>query len=381
MGPPDEPVTPLAGSWPTFYIKRDKDGNFLDPDGQKMHLPITHPNHIDFEKELTIVQRTLKRLTSHQEQIAVYYGTGVPTKQWTPVIDRLIDTYDVTPTYAVRILAIVQAAINDTMVIVWDLKYRWDVARPDQYDQKMKTLLCTPRFPTYPSGHATMSGCSQVVLSYFFPREAPKLKKIADDDAVGRLYAGVHFPSDNDKGLRLGKYIGSVIVNHLKRQRSLYSVDHPFRNFKDGDIFPDNYQQFIPYDFPEACRSLVIDKKRAVQTKTRDYNASCLKDVLSRYRMNHDKVPLLLQNNDGEYFHVTGAIGEDDCFQTFFFSVETVDQDRACATLSLLCPNVDFDVACGANSSSLCNIDKLYRTKYCIEVDLDCFCTIQYLHP
>lgn len=260
--PPTNPVTPLAGSWSLFFLGRDKNGNFLDPNGRKMRLPIIDPNKIDFERELATVQNTLKNLTTNQKEIGIYYGTGAPTKQWTPVIDRLIDTYGVGPTSAARILSCLQGAINDTMIVVWSLKYRWDVARPDQYDPKMRTLLCTPRFPTYPSGHATMSGCSQVLLSYFFPREAKKLKKIADDNALSRLYAGVHFPADNDEGLKLGRYIGTLIVNHLKtqRDRNVKPIDHPYnKEFRNASIFPDDYQQFIPYEFPKTCTSLVID--------------------------------------------------------------------------------------------------------------------------
>ncbi|GGF30147.1 hypothetical protein GCM10010954_31590 [Halobacillus andaensis] len=258
---PNDPVTPLAGSWPLIMLERDPHGHYLKPNGEKMKLPIEPPSRIDFEKELLEVQKTLKHLTPEEKNIGIYYGTGVPTKQWTPVIDRLIDTYDVSPTTAARILAVVQAAVNDTMIIVWDLKYKWDVARPNQYDQKMKTLLCTPRFPTYPSGHATMSGCSEVILSYFFPREAKKLKNIAEDDAVSRLYGGVHFPSDNEEGLRLGRYIGSVIVEHLKEQkeRGLRPVDHPSRRYLDAKIDPLNYKQFIPFDFPKECSSLIDD--------------------------------------------------------------------------------------------------------------------------
>ncbi|MFB5661300.1 vanadium-dependent haloperoxidase [Alteribacillus sp. HJP-4] len=266
---PNDPVTPLAGSWPMFYMKK-KDGNYLGPTGQKVKLPIVPPDQIDFDKELTKVQRTIKNLTPNQKKIGIYYGSGVPTKQWTPVIDRLIDTYGVSPTYAARILAVVQAAINDTMIIVWDLKYRWDVARPNQFDQKLKTLLCTPRFPTYPSGHATMSGCTQVILSYFFPGEAAKLKKIAHDNALSRLYAGVHFPSDNEEGIRLGRYIGSLIVDHLKTQRSndSHPIDQPYRDFNNGDIFPVDYQQFIPFNFPDTCSSLVIDKGKICSDHT-----------------------------------------------------------------------------------------------------------------
>lgn len=266
------PVTPLAGSWPLIYLKRDRNGNFLTPNGRKMKLPITHPNLINFNRELLIVQNTLKTLTPNQKKIGIYYGTGVPTKQWTPVIDRLIDTYGVGPTDAARILAAIQGAVNDTMIIVWNLKYQWDVARPNQYDPKMRTLLYTPRFPTYPSGHATMSGCAQVVLSYFFPKEAKKLREIANDDALSRLYAGVHFPADNDEGLKLGRYIGAVIVNHLKTQRDSdqKSIDQPVKHFLNADIFPDDYNQFIPFDFSNACTSLVLDEKETSTDKNKN---------------------------------------------------------------------------------------------------------------
>ncbi|MDQ0884613.1 vanadium-dependent haloperoxidase [Peribacillus sp. V2I11] len=271
--PPTNPVTPLAGSWSLVYLKRDRNGNFLDPNGRKIQLTITNPNRIDFERELRIVQKTLEKLTPNQKKIAIYYLTGAPTKQWTPVIDRLIDTYGVGPTDAARILASVQGAINDTMIIVWDLKYRWNVARPNQYDQKLRTLLCTPRFPTYPSGHATLSGCAQVVLSYFFPKEAKKLQKIADNDALSTLYAGVHFPADIDEGLKLGRYIGTVIVNHLKTQLNsdLKPIDHPFRNFLNANIFPDDYKQFIPFNFPNTCTSLVEKDKKTHSTSKENY--------------------------------------------------------------------------------------------------------------
>jgi hypothetical protein len=275
--PPSDPVTHTAGSWSLFYLKRDQNGEFLNPDGRRMRLPITHPHMIDFDKELTIVQKTLQNLTPHQKDIGTYYGTGVPTKQWTPVIDRLIDTYGVSPTYAARILATIHSAINDTMVLVWDLKYRWNVARPNQYDQSMKTLLCTPRFPAYPSGHATMSGCTEVVLGYFFPKERRRLKEIAEDDARSRLYAGVHFPSDNTEGLRLGRYIGRVIVDFLKNQRdsNLNPIDTPFKNFLDANIFPESYQQFIPFDFPPDCSSNVIDGNNS-----KDKNSTMAKPLL-----------------------------------------------------------------------------------------------------
>lgn len=278
--PPRYSDTPLAGSWPLVFLKRDKDGHFLDTESKELALPLTAPTEIDFDKELYVVKKTLANLTPGQKKIGTYYGTGVPTKQWTAVIDRLIDTYDVSPLHATRVLASVQGAINDTMIMVWDLKYKWDVARPNQYDQTLRTLLCTPNFPTYPSGHATMAGCCEVVLRYFFPKEAKKLTKIAEDNARGRLYAGVHFPSDNDQGLVLGRYIGDTIVKHLEAQNTNSDlIDMPYRSFRDAAIFPKDYQQFIPYDFQKKCSSLLIDKET---TRHVDHNAHAPKPFLFR---------------------------------------------------------------------------------------------------
>ncbi|QBP41279.1 vanadium-dependent haloperoxidase [Paenisporosarcina antarctica] len=262
--PPGNAVTSNAGSWSLTYLKRNRKGDFLNPKGVKMHLPIKHPDHIDFENELKIVQSTLRNLTPIQEKIGIFYGTGVPTKQWTPVIDRLIDSYGVSPVYAARILTAVQGAVNDTMIVVWDYKYKWDTARPNQYDHKMDTILCTPRFPTYPSGHASMSGCSEVLLSYFFPGEAKKLRKFAEDDSVSRLYAGVHFPIDNTEGLKLGRFIGKVVVDHLKTQRNPNHtpIDTPYREYRNADFFADDFNQFIPYDFTDDCSSRVKGKDK-----------------------------------------------------------------------------------------------------------------------
>lgn len=260
--PPVDPVTSNAGSWSLTYLKRNIKGDFLTPKGIKMHLPILHPKQIDFEKELKIVQSALRNNDPIHVKNAIFYGTGVPTKQWSPVIDRLIDSYGVTPVYAARILWAVQAAVNDTMIVVWDYKYKWDTARPNQYDHEMETVICTPRFPSYPSGHASMSGCSEVVLSYFFPREAKKLRKFAEEDAVSRLYAGVHFSIDNTEGLKLGRFIGKVVVDHLKTQRNpdRTPIDIPYKEYRKADFFADDFKQFIPFDFADDCSSLVMEK-------------------------------------------------------------------------------------------------------------------------
>lgn len=146
-------------------------------------------------------------------------------------------------------LAVVQAGINDAFVVTWYYKYLWDVPRPNQLDQGLATYLCTPKFPAYPSGHTVISGTAEVILSYFFPPEAQKLKQLAEENAASRLYAGVHFQPDLSEGLRLGHQIGQIAVNLLQKSfdKDQSAIDIPVNNNLNAQLMPPLYEQVIPY--------------------------------------------------------------------------------------------------------------------------------------
>lgn len=254
------PVDQTAGSFPLFYLGRNEQGDFTDPSGNPITFEIRSPFLIDFEGEqLPQVRQILRDLTPSQITIAEYWNAGPATKQWTPIIDRLIDTYGLTPVRAARVLAAVQAAINDTFVVVWYLKYQWLIPRPNQLDQTLRTIICTPKFPAYPSGHAAISGTAEVILSYFFPPEADRLRELAVEDAISRVYGGVHFPVDNTEGLRLGRQIGRIIVGLLSSQRDsdMVRVDDLITEDRNADLPPPPYRQVIPFPRGRSCSSLL----------------------------------------------------------------------------------------------------------------------------
>ncbi|MBE4909431.1 vanadium-dependent haloperoxidase [Bacillus luteolus] len=262
--PPTNPEEPSAGSWVTHYIKTNEIGEFFYKNGKKIQLDIRNPSTIDWKPQLAIVKKTLENLTPHQMEVAKYWGTGVPTKQFVPIMDRLIDTYKVPAPRAARILAAVLAAVNDAFVVTWKCKFDWQVARPNQLDQSLETILCTPRHPTYPSGHATIAGCVEQVLGYFFPGEAKKLRKMSEECSDSRLYAGVHFPLDNSEGLRLGRQIGRIVVEELKKDKNEENrkIDKPYRENRNAVINPPPYEQVIPYEFANNCTSLLTNNKK-----------------------------------------------------------------------------------------------------------------------
>lgn len=211
-------ASPEAGYWPMFFISRVGDYDFLDYFQQRIIWKIKNPNDINWKTELLIVEQTLKSLTAQQRQVAQYWGTGEVAEKVTTMICHLAEKYRLGSPNTARILGYFHAAVNDVFVITWFFKYMWDVARPNQYERYLPTVLLTPRFPSYPSAHATIAGCGEVVLSYFFPQETLRIKKVMEESAQSRLYAGVHFKVDNDEGIRLGRQIGEVVVSFLRAQ-------------------------------------------------------------------------------------------------------------------------------------------------------------------
>ncbi|MFC0189481.1 phosphatase PAP2 family protein [Fictibacillus aquaticus] len=209
---------PAPAYFPMFFIRRQSSSEFLDPFGQRIVWQIKNPLEIDWGKELLLVEQTLSSLTPQQIYSAQYWGTVEATQIMTSMIYSLGKKYKLGSPYIARILSNFHAAVNDTFVMSWHFKYLWDVARPNQYGRNLNTVLTTPRFPAYPSAHATVAGCADAVLCYFFPPEAPGIINVMEQCALSRLYAGVHFKADNDEGMRLGKQIGGMVVDVLKAQ-------------------------------------------------------------------------------------------------------------------------------------------------------------------
>jgi hypothetical protein len=164
--PPRNGIEPSAGSWNTYFIQHNQEEKgFETLDGRTLKLEIRDPNTIDWFKQLKVVQHTLENLTEQEITIAKYWGAGPPSKQWLPIADILIDTYRVEAPRAARILGALFAGLNDAIVVCWYLKYKWLVARPNLLDPTLATVICTPKHPAYPSGHATVSGAAEVILS------------------------------------------------------------------------------------------------------------------------------------------------------------------------------------------------------------------------
>jgi membrane-associated phospholipid phosphatase len=78
------------------------------------------------------------------------------------------------------------------------------------------SIIGTPGFPSYPSGHSSFSGGAGRVLTYFFPKAGESLNLLANQAASSRLYGGIHFDEDNRDGLILGRAIADLAIARAK---------------------------------------------------------------------------------------------------------------------------------------------------------------------
>jgi hypothetical protein len=141
---------------------------------------------------------------------------------WTETLNKKIFEYNLNlnAPRAARLYAINAIGQYDGFIACWDAKYTYWGIRPDQYDTSFHSLLPTPPFPGYPSGHAALSGVASELFAYFFPMDQAYFRKKAKDAAESRFQAGIHFRTDNEVALDLGRKIAASIIRKVENDGS-----------------------------------------------------------------------------------------------------------------------------------------------------------------
>jgi hypothetical protein len=206
------PAEPLAGAWRTWVLAH---GGELQPPP-----PVSYDS-ARFWEEAEEVYRVSRRLTVEQRAIAerwnLDHGTVTPAGVWNRIALELVRSAKLDSDHAARVFAALNVAMMDAFIACWRTKFSWWTVRPvsairERFEPEFLPALVTPAFPSYVSGHATVSGAAASVLAAFFPHQAEDLSARAEEAASSRLLGGIHYRSDNDEGLKLGRQIGTRAV-------------------------------------------------------------------------------------------------------------------------------------------------------------------------
>ncbi len=105
--------------------------------------------------------------------------------------------------------------ISDSFMECWKVKYTYWTARPSMRIPGLVTAMKDPNFPSYVSGHSTISKASADVLGVMAPKYANEWQAMAVEARDSRLSAGIHYEVDNMAGFDLGTEVAKQAVTNL----------------------------------------------------------------------------------------------------------------------------------------------------------------------
>lgn len=124
---------------------------------------------------------------------------------------------------------------RDGLIVLWKMKFHYNLMRPVTYinrfiDPTWQTFVPSPPYPEYPSALAYLYGGVMQVLTrelgdnipvtdntYIWngsaPRQFSSFSEVAEEVAISRVYAGIHYKIAVDVGLDLGKQLGDKVAD------------------------------------------------------------------------------------------------------------------------------------------------------------------------
>ncbi len=167
----------------------------------------------EFLAALDEVRHIAHTRTAEQEAIAKFWAVNGPP-YWNELATTLAVEYHRTETETAHLLALLNMVAFDGVIASHEAKYFYWLLRPTMAEPLITLAIPLPNFPSYPSNHAVVSAGMTTILGASFPAERERLDALAEEAAVSRIYAGIHYRFDSDVGLALGRTIAEWALAH-----------------------------------------------------------------------------------------------------------------------------------------------------------------------
>lgn len=228
-------LTPLAPMWKSCRPFLRTNITYSQPTAPVAFSSDTTSIFFKAAKEVYVQVKT--RNTAEEVEITKFwaddpFNTCTPTGHSYNILTQLLEDTRASLEKTAVAYGKMGVAENDAFIACWKTKYDYNLIRPVSYikryiDSNFSTVIGTPPFPAYTSGHATESGAAERILGNMFgnggnypftdrtqmqfgfvPRNFNSFAQMAEECANSRYYGGIHYDFDNKKGLQMGRSIG-----------------------------------------------------------------------------------------------------------------------------------------------------------------------------
>ena len=234
---------------------------FALEDGSQFRLPAPPALHTgryenDYYEVMLLGRIDSPLRPQDRTDVARFYAVSSPTQVWNQAARQASADQGLTLSENARVFALLGMALGDGAISTFDTKYHYNFWRPvtairngdidgnprTEADPDWLPLITTPAFPSYASGHATLSNAARVVLEREFGQGGhdvtlthPSLPEIVltysawdeitDDIDDARIYGGIHFRFDQEAGAHQGSHIGRYIIRNYLRSAEDFDDD------------------------------------------------------------------------------------------------------------------------------------------------------------
>jgi len=188
--------------------------------------------------------------TQDQSDLVIFWN-GNPPLIWVRIALQLAANHGLTLTENAHLFALMDLAMADGAVAVWDSKYRYLFWRPvtaipngdadgnpatdpdPAWKPWLDSATGTPNHPEYPSAHASVSGAAATILASIFgddtsftatsnvfpgTRSFSSFSSALEEIADARVFGGIHFRTSCEIGNGLGHAVGQYVLTHAMRR-------------------------------------------------------------------------------------------------------------------------------------------------------------------
>jgi membrane-associated phospholipid phosphatase len=197
-----DPLEPLQGTWKPWLMTR---GDQFRPG------PPPAVGTVEFQEELALLKRINQSPTPSQRAIATNFAAKSLDFTWEPAY-ALVRRERLSVPREVRLLAPVAALQADAYIAAHDAKYFYWSARPNMVDATIAPLIPVPNHPAYVSNAAIIASAVAELIGALYPQDSSQWRYLGEEAGLSRIYAGIHYPSDERAGSEMGRKLGALAI-------------------------------------------------------------------------------------------------------------------------------------------------------------------------